>query len=664
MYMKIKRIIDLSQPLIGGYTNPAFIKSELTACLTYERNGWMGEILTAATHVGTHIDAPAHRFEQGRSIDGYPLSRFQGNAIPLDLFYKKEGEEITEDDILPYIKKIKKNDIVLLCTGWGEKKHGDDRDTYINKSPWLGGKASQMLIEAGINAVGIDHFSIGGAKAENVAIPHEMLMKADILIFEDLLLPRTLLERENWYIAAFPIAIGKASGSFARIVALEFDNPYMPVCDRPSESKKAAMKYMPNLELPLLYPVRQHLRKTDILDLEKYLMEILPALGARVRLTAGKRIGICVGSRGIASISLVLKRLIDYLKSQGAEPVIIPCMGSHGGATAEGQAGVIAEYGITEDRMGASISSCMDVIDIGPTVNGLKVYMDTAASGFDTLIVVNRIKEHTDFSGETESGILKMLAIGLGNHVGASYIHSFGAKGLKEYIPEIAAKMIETRQIIGIGIVEDGYSEIDRIEIMFGKEIFEKEKELFKYTKSIKAKIPFKKLDYLIIEEMGKNISGSGMDTKVIGRIRYSGVNEPEGPSPDIITCLRLTPESHGNAAGVGLVDLISKRLFDSIDFNIMFINGKATKCPERYKIPMYLEDDRTAILTGLEFARAAGTFKNRIAFIKNTGCLETIYVSEPLMKEALSTGMFEIASSEGIKIRYEDGGSYQSIFT
>ena len=661
--MKIKRIIDLSQPLIGGYTNPAFIQSELSACLSYEKDGWMGEILTAATHVGTHIDAPAHRLEQGRSIDGYPLSRFQGNAIPVDLFHKREGEEITEGDILPYIKKIKKNDTVLLCTGWGEKKHGGDKDTYVNKSPWLGGKASQMLIEAGINAVGIDHFSIGGAKAENVAIPHEMLMKADILIFEDLLLPRVLLERENWYIAAFPIAIGKASGSFARVVALEFDNRYMNINDKPAETERVAVKNTANLELPLLYPVRQQLKKTGVLDLEKYWTGILSTPDAKVHLTAGKRIGICVGSRGITNISLVLKLLIDYLKSRGAEPVIIPCMGSHGGATAEGQTGLIAEYGITEDRMGASISSCVDVIDIGPTVNGLKAYMDTVASGLDTLIVVNRIKEHTDFSGETESGILKMLAIGLGNHVGASYIHSFGAKGLREYIPEIAAKMIETRQIIGVGIVEDGYSEIDRIELMLGKEIFEKEKELLKYTKSIKAKIPFKKLDYLVIEEMGKNVSGSGMDTKVIGRIRYPGINEPESPSPDIITCLGLTPESHGNAAGVGLADLISKRLFDSIDFNITFINGKTTKCPERYKIPMFLEDDRTAILTGLEFARATDTFQNRIAFIKNTGSLETMYVSEPLLKEALSIGTLEVISSEGVRIKYEDGGGYQSIF-
>jgi hypothetical protein len=420
---------------------------------------------------------------------------------------------------------------------------------------------------------------------------------------------------------------------------------------------------MMNLEFPLLFPIKQRLHKTDIVDLEKYFKAILSKLKYHIYPSTGKKIGICVGSRGINNISLLLEILCEYVKSQEAVPVIIPCMGSHGGACKEGQTGLIAEYGITEEKMGAKILSCMDVINIGPTVNGLDVYIDTIVLECDTLIVVNRIKEHTDFSGETESGIVKMLAIGMGNHVGASYIHSYGAKGLTEYIPEIASKVIETKQIIGVGLIEDGYSEIDRIEVMAGKEIFERERELLKYAKTIKAKIPFKKLDYLVIEEMGKNISGSGVDTKVIGRIRYHGVKEPESPSPDIIACLRLTPESHGNAAGVGLVDLIPKSLFDSIDFNATFTNGKTTKCPERYRIPMFLEDDRSTILTGLEFARATGTFGNRIAFIKNTSRLETLYVSEPLRKEASTIDTLDIVSSDGIKVAFNNGKKYPSVF-
>jgi arylformamidase len=220
--MKISRIIDLSQPAISEYSNPVFMKSTLSECMSYEIHGWVGEIFTSATHVGTHVDSPAHLIKGGRSIDEYPLSRFQGNAVPVDLFYKKESEEITEDDLGPYAGLIKKDDIVLLCTGWGELKNGGDIDTYIYRSPWLGEKACRFLIDAKVGAVGIDHFSIGGAVAQNVAIPHEMLMKADILIFEDLFLPRILIEKKRWYFTAFPINIGKASGSFARAAAIEF----------------------------------------------------------------------------------------------------------------------------------------------------------------------------------------------------------------------------------------------------------------------------------------------------------------------------------------------------------------------------------------------------------------------------------------------------------
>jgi hypothetical protein len=418
-----------------------------------------------------------------------------------------------------------------------------------------------------------------------------------------------------------------------------------------------------DMEFPELFPIRQKLKKSTITDMEMYFNNILRKLNPVFSLTAGKKVGICVGSRGIKNISLLVKLLVDYVKYYVAVPIIIPCMGSHGGACGEGQSSLIAEYGITEEKMGAKILSSMDVAEIGPTIHGVKIYFDSIAAGCDILIVINRIKEHTDFSGEIESGICKMLAVGLGNHIGASYIHSYGSKGLIEYIPEIAAEIVKTRQIVGIGIVEDGYSEIDRIEVMSGKEIFIKEKELLEYSKKIKAKIPFKKVDYLVVEEMGKNISGSGMDTKVIGRIRYHGVKEPQSPSPDIITCLRLTPESHGNAAGVGLVDLISKRLFESIDLNTTFINGRTTKCPERYKIPMLLEDDHSTIMTGLDFAKVINTFQNRIAFIKNTSSLETIYISEPLMKEAASINTLEVLSYKGVQIEYKDGKDYLSIF-
>jgi hypothetical protein len=416
-------------------------------------------------------------------------------------------------------------------------------------------------------------------------------------------------------------------------------------------------------EMPLLYPVRQRLHKTCITNFEAYFRDIVSGAGFLFGDINGKKAGICVGSRGICDILSMVKILVEYIKDKGAEAVIIPCMGSHGGATAEGQASMIAGFGITEAQVGAKVSSSMDVIDAGPTRSGLKAHIDAIAAGCDFLVIINRIKEHTDFTSNLESGLVKMLAVGLGNHAGASYIHSFGVRGLTGFIPEIAARIIETKRIIGVGIVEDGYSRVDRMEVIAGSEIFTMEKVLLKYAKSIKARIPFKKVDYLVIEEIGKEISGSGMDTKVIGRIKYQGVDEPESPQPDIIACLRLTPASHGNAAGVGLADVISKKLYDSINFNTMYTNARTSKCPERYKIPMYLEDDKAAVLTGLEFARTSQTFGNRVVFIKNTSFLELIYVSKPLLDEAKSMDGIEIVPSMGMTIPYTNDGDYLGLF-
>lgn len=222
--MKVKRVIDLSQPISNReVTNPAFPVSEVKPCLSYESDGWMAEIVTAATHVGTHIDAPAHRIKNGKTISDYPLERFQGEAVVIDLLGKNPGEEIKAEDIYPYDSKIKHGDIVLLCTGWGYKRNEQNSQEYVFNSPWLGEGAAQYLIDKRINAVGIDHFSIGGAKPENVCIPHDKLLEAEILIFEDMMLPESLLEKERWYIVAFPISLGSVSGSFARIAALDFE---------------------------------------------------------------------------------------------------------------------------------------------------------------------------------------------------------------------------------------------------------------------------------------------------------------------------------------------------------------------------------------------------------------------------------------------------------
>ncbi len=220
--MNAKRVIDLTQSAMGPNNNPAFPASRNELCMDYGDAGWMAEYVCAATHSGTHCDAPAHRIQGGDTLDDIPLDRFQGEALVVDLYHKRKDEEITPEDLAPYADRIRKNDIVLLCTGWGYKKdaEGSEAGEYVLHSPWLGADAARMLVKKGINAVAIDHFSIGGAGHAEPA--HDILLGANVLIFEELFLPRELLEKERWYIVSFPMKNGSRSGSFMRTVALEF----------------------------------------------------------------------------------------------------------------------------------------------------------------------------------------------------------------------------------------------------------------------------------------------------------------------------------------------------------------------------------------------------------------------------------------------------------
>ena len=413
--------------------------------------------------------------------------------------------------------------------------------------------------------------------------------------------------------------------------------------------KTMSIPALDNAEFPRMYPVRQFLHRTGITDMEAAVKQCL----AGISVDAGQKIGICVGSRGVPHIAMIVRLLAEHLKAHGARPVLIPAMGSHGGAEAEGQVSLLAEYGITPEAMGVRFESSMAVSDLGTTPDGYRVYMDQAALGCDRLIAINRIKAHTDFYGETESGILKMLAIGLGNHAGASYIHGFGVQGLSRAIPAIAGHMLTIKPISGIGILEDGYGEIAHLEMMHGREIPEAEKACLIQANQWKAKIPFQKLDCLVVGEMGKNISGAGMDTKIIGRIRFPEVEEPASPAPNIVVCLRLTPQSHGNAAGVGLADLIPQKLYEAIDSHVTFINGITARCPARYSLPMHLPDDRTTLLAGISFSRIYQDSADRVAWIRNTRDLERIYVSEALLKEAIHKGL-AVLDPHGTEIRFE----------
>lgn len=222
--MRVKRIIDLSQPFAeGGYNNPAFEDGRIDVIMRHETEGWHAETLTTATHVGSHVDAPMHKLPGGKSIGTYPLARFVGEAVPVNLYHKRADEEITLEDLLPYDAKITEGINVLLCTGWSEKKRPETKDEYLFHSPWLGGEAAQYLADKKVNGVGIDHFSIGGANPNNVEIPHDILLSCEVVIFEGLCLPEELFEKERWLLCALPLMMADASGSPIRAAAVELD---------------------------------------------------------------------------------------------------------------------------------------------------------------------------------------------------------------------------------------------------------------------------------------------------------------------------------------------------------------------------------------------------------------------------------------------------------
>ncbi len=408
-----------------------------------------------------------------------------------------------------------------------------------------------------------------------------------------------------------------------------------------------------------LWACRQRLKKSAVTDPASYIRKQVGCAKLRDFLGSASRVGVCVGSRGIAAVPAVVKETVSILRQWGMTPYIIPAMGSHGGATAEGQRAMIEETGVTEDFCGTLIRSGMEVVDLGPTPEGYAAYMDAQAAAMDALILINRVKEHTDFFGKTESGIVKMAVVGLGNHEGATYMHNHGLSGLTEYIPAIASHQFAVKKIAGLAIVEDGYGTMDSLSLLCGAEIPDREAELLKTATKNKAKIPFHRLDCLYIQQTGKNISGAGVDCKVIGRIRCHGVPEPASPNPSIVCALRLTPESHGNAAGMGLMDVVPQKFLDAVDYEVTLINGLSTKCPERYKTPMVLGTEQQAMEAALSFAKVCAGYEDKIVLIQSTGSLEQLYISEALQCEAQSLGM-EVAA-EAVSLRFSQNGDLVS---
>jgi len=401
--------------------------------------------------------------------------------------------------------------------------------------------------------------------------------------------------------------------------------------------------HIPITSFYLLERTEPSLPKLD--DLSGSILETLKGLGIAPEKLRGKRIAVAVGSRGIASLKETLVTLCGWLKAQGAQPFVFPAMGSHGGATAEGQRKVLEGYGVTEAAMGVEIRSSMEAVHIGTTPEGFNVFMDRNAWESDGVVLVNRIKPHTDFSGKIESGLLKMMAIGMGKLEGATEGHRHSWKyGFETTIRCVAGKVLASGKILfGLAVVENELHQIAVARAALREDLVGVEETTLQLARSLVPRIPFTAFHLLVVDEMGKNISGTGMDTKVIGR----GVELPPGEAPEIsmIYVRDLTPESGGNAVGMGFADVIHERLYRKIDFDKTYLNARTALHPTGSRLPIHLPSDREAFDLTLGHLGSPVPVEQRIVWIRNTLSLDRIAISASLAPEATALPRWRLSA-------------------
>lgn len=367
----------------------------------------------------------------------------------------------------------------------------------------------------------------------------------------------------------------------------------------------------------------------------------------------GARIAIAVGSRGIANIDRIVKATVKWVNDGGGEPFIIPAMGSHGGATALGQIAVLEGYGISEATMGAPIKSSLEVVELPMGEAPNRVFMDKYAFEADGAVLINRIKPHTDFHGPLESGIIKMCVIGLGKHRQALEIHSFGVQGLRERILPTARQVLKQDKIIlGVGIVENAYDETAMIKVINPLDFETMEAVLIKKARANMPYLPIGEIDILVIDEMGKDISGVGIDPNITGRVGIRGESDSDYPKIKNIIVCDLTVASQGNAIGMGLADFVTRRFYDKVDLQKTYENVLTSTFFERGKIPIIAKDDRQSLEFALRGCGQTSPEKAKIVRIKNTLKLDELYVSQTVLDE--------IRAANGIRIT----GEWVRLFT
>lgn len=410
------------------------------------------------------------------------------------------------------------------------------------------------------------------------------------------------------------------------------------------------------IKLPKVVKVNQTFDNKSIKNVEKEIRKLLNEGNFKSKIEKGKTIAITGGSRGISNYKIIMKTIVDFVKEEGGIPFIVPAMGSHGGGDDKGQKHILESLGITEKSMGCEIKSSMEVIEIGKTEKNLPVYIDKNAFNADGIILVNRIKAHTSFRGEYESGLVKMLAIGLGKRKGADITHYLRFENMAENILLSAKVSLDKLNILfGVATIENAYDEVAQLEIINKEEILIKEPLLLKKSKELMGKLYLDNIDVLIVKEMGKNISGTGMDTNIIGRYHTKAASG--GPNITKLGVLRLNDISSGNANGMGLADFISKSFYNNIKFESTYLNAITSTEPNSIKLPMVVDNDKYVFKACAKTCGILNYKDIKLVIIENTKNLNEIYMSEAAYKSVNEDNMTKV-QGDYIEIKFDDKGN------
>ena len=408
------------------------------------------------------------------------------------------------------------------------------------------------------------------------------------------------------------------------------------------------------MNYPLMYRIQQGFDTTSIRDVPEEVRREFSRLNGGKNIKPHQRVAVAVGSRGINNLKTIVATVVECIRNMALKPFILPAMGSHGGATAEGQVKLLNEFGITESSVNAPIISTMDVISVGRLDSGAEVFISKDALEADHLVVINRVKQHTLLRGEVESGLCKMLAVGCGKHKGALDMHKFGLAA--SIIPAAQILLAKAPVLCGLAIMENSLDQTHTVKLALPEQFIEVDKELLESARRLLPRIPLEDLDILIVDEMGKNISGAGIDPNVIGFWRREG--GPRKPDYRTLIVLDLTHQSEGNAVGIGMVDLTTRKVIDKVDLKPTYTNALTSGVWRSVRFPIALENDRAVLETAL--SHVLDPHNVRMVRIVNTLHLENFWATEALLPE-LREQEGVIVDEAPLQLQFDDEGKLLS---